>query len=41
MINDVEKKHGTMDFKNKRDLYRFITSENVEINFNISFSGIE
>ena len=28
-INDVEKKHGTMDFKNKRDLNRFVTSENV------------
>ena len=40
-INDVEKKHGTMDFKSKRDLYRFVTSENVEFNFNISFSAIE
>ena len=34
-INDVAKKHVTIDFKNKHDLYRFVTIEKVEFNFNI------
>ena len=36
-INDVAKKHVTIDFKHKRDLYRIVTNENVEFVFNVKF----
>ena len=39
-INDVWKKHVTMDFKNKRDLFSFVTRENVEFVFYVKFPAI-
>ena len=39
-INDVSKKHVTMDFKNKRDLFSFVTRENVEFVFYVKFPAI-
>ena len=39
-INDVAKKHVTIDFKHKRDLYRIVTNENVEFVFNVKFPAM-
>ena len=40
-IKDVAKKNVTIDFKHKCDLYRFVTSEEVEFYFNVKFTAIE
>ena len=39
-INDVQKNHVTIDFKNKRDLFGFVTRENVEFVFYVKFPAI-
>ena len=39
-INDVPKNHVTIDFKNKRDLFSFVTRENVEFVFYVKFPAI-
>ena len=39
-INDVAKKHVTIDFKHKRDLYFIVTNENVEFVFNVKFPAM-
>ena len=39
-INDVPQKHVTIDFKNKRDLFSFVTRENVEFVFYVKFPAI-
>ena len=35
--NGIPKQYATVDFKQKRDLYYFLTSENVKFHLNIKF----